>query len=99
MTQIIIVHLERLDVHVHLVERLIGQIQQLGVRNRQPNVVVRREAILQGVYHLMEGLHLFTLDLNGVREEPVGRTGTRRYFPPDGTVERRTGRHTDDRVQ
>lgn len=99
LPQIIKVHLERLDVHVHLVERLRGQVQQLRVRYRQPDVVVGREAVLQGVHHLVEGFHLFALDFDGVGEEAVRRTGTRRYLPPDRAVQRRTGRHADDRVQ
>lgn len=99
MAQIIKVHLERLDVHIHLVERLISQVQQLRVRYGQPDVVVGREAVLQGVHHLVEGLHLFALDFDGIGEEAMRRTGTRRYLPPNCTVQRRTGRHADDCIQ
>lgn len=79
-------------VHVHLSEASLIEVQQLRVRNFQPNLEVGRELILENVNDVPEWFHLFARHNNGAGERLMWGASAWADFSPHSTMQRSAGR-------
>lgn len=88
-----------LDIHVHLSEMSLLEVQQLRMRNFQPDLEIGREFVLQHVDDVTERLHLLARHDDGVGKHLMGRASAGTYLAPHRAVQRSTRREREYRVQ